>query len=284
MRAGGSGFATLAGMLRRLLLPLFAAFTLGLAPFTPTHLWEKLNRLAGESSDLTAVDWLDIALHGAPWIWLAVALVGVVYPIYMAATYDRFMRAIEERRLRGWRADLLAPLSGRVLEIGAGTGANLPHYPPSVESIVACEPDPHMRRRLRRRAQDPRVVIHEATAEPLPFDDDHFDAVVVTLVLCTVPDPARAVAEIHRVLAPGGCLVFLEHVAADSAENASLARLQRLLEPLWRPVGGGCNLTRRTLETLRDGGFELGEVQEHTFRRGGPLAGPFVWGSAAPHD
>ena len=153
-----------------------------------------------------------------------------------AKVYDPVLRITEEACLARWRDDLLAPLEGSVLEIGAGTGANLGHYPlhllradGSTERLVLTDPDAHMLGRLRRRPEAATAEIERATSDALPYPDASFDAVVSTLVLCSVPDVARTLAEIRRVLKPGGALFFLEHVAAEE-------RLQRL-GYAYRPVG-----------------------------------------------
>ena len=190
-----------------------------------------------------------------------------------AALYDRLMAGSEEACVREWRAELLGGLSGRVLEIGAGTGLNLPHYSRSaVTELVLAEPDAAMRRRLdiKAVAQGVKATVVDAPAEALPFDDATFDAVVSTLVLCSVSDQRAALAEVARVLVPGGRLVFLEHVAADAATTPERLRRQRRVEPVWKRVAGGCHLTRATEQAIRDAGFTFEveptrESMEHAF-------------------
>lgn len=169
-----------------------------------------------------------------------------------AAVYDVQTRPLE----RGWlgerRAGLLRDLEGEVLEIGAGTGASLPHYR-SASRVVATEPDPAMRRRLASR-MDQAVVpveIRDSPAEPLPDPDGSFDAVVYALVLCTVPDPDRALAEAARVLRPNGRLVVLEHVRG----SGRLATWQDRLDPLWCRIGAGCHPNRDTRTAIERAGF-----------------------------
>lgn len=195
-----------------------------------------------------------------------------------AALYDRMMKAVEDACLASWRADLLAPLSGAVLEIGAGTGANLAHYPDTIARLVLAEPDPVMRHRLSARAVAQGREVIGADAESLPFADGAFDFVVSTLVLCSVQDPAAALAEMRRVLKPGGRLVFIEHVAAT--DNPGRLRWQKLLEPIWRPLMGNCHLTRRTAEAIRAAGFALDEVKRESVRKTIPIARPSVRGTA----
>lgn len=195
----------------------------------------------------------------------------------LAAVYDRLLKASEDACLADWRAELLAPLSGTVLEVGAGTGANLAHYPPAVSRLVLAEPDPSMRRRLARRAGN-RAEVIDAAAEKLPFDDGTFDVVVGTLVLCSVRAPDLALAEIRRVLKPHGRLVFIEHVAAE--DNSGRLRWQRRLEPIWKRLMGNCHVTRRTEEAIRAAGFELKDVKRESLRKTIPIARPSVRGVA----
>jgi ubiquinone/menaquinone biosynthesis C-methylase UbiE len=195
----------------------------------------------------------------------------------IAALYDRMMKATEDACLSAWRAELLAPLSGAVLEVGAGTGASLAHYPPGVSRLVLAEPDPAMRRRLAKRAGE-RADVVDAPAENLPFADGSFNAVVCTLVLCSVRDPAAALAEIRRVLKPGGRLVFIEHVAAW--DNPARLRWQRRIEPIWKRLMGNCHVTRKTEETIRAAGFEVRDVKRESLRKAIPISRPSVRGIA----
>ena len=199
----------------------------------------------------------------------------------LAALYDRMMASTERACLSQWRAGLLDGLDGVVLEVGAGTGVNLPHYPPGVTRLVASEPDPHMRRRLveKVRAMEMHhVEVIDAGLEALPLADEQFDAVVCTLVLCSVPDPDVALAEIHRVLTPGGRLVFLEHVAAR--DRPARLRWQRRLEPLWKRVAGGCHLTRRTAEAIARAGFTIPDITRESMRKSMPIVRPTIRGIA----
>jgi len=196
----------------------------------------------------------------------------------LAALYDPMMKAAEDACLAAWRAELLAPLSGAVLEIGAGTGANLARYPKTITRLVLAEPDRAMRRRLAARAVSRAREVTGAAAENLPFADGAFDFVVSTLVLCSVRDPAAALAEMRRVLKPGGRLVFIEHVAAT--DNVGRLRWQKLLEPIWKPLMGNCHLTRRTAEAIRTAGFALDEVKRESLRKTIPIARPSVRGTA----
>ena len=163
------------------------------------------------------------------------------------ATYDLFIGPAERAGLRQQRHDLLTQASGATIEIGAGTGLNLPHYPPSVTRLVLIEPDPHMARRLRRRAAGSghTVEIIEATAGQLPLPDASFDTAVVTFTLCNVPDERAALGEIARVLVPGGRLLFLEHVR--SADPVIAAKQDSM--PFPYPLIG-CHPNRDTLAEI----------------------------------
>ena len=172
------------------------------------------------------------------------------------------------------RATLLAGLSGRVLEIGAGSGLNFGFYPPSVTAVIALEPEPYLRAKLieaARRAPLPVEVV-EGVAEELPFTSGSFAAVVFSLVLCSVDDPAAALAEARRVLEPGGELRAYEHVLSRSPR---LARWQNLLDrvQVWPRLGGGCHPNRDTLAAIEAAGFEV--VRLERFREDlGPLLAP----------
>ncbi|MBI4361695.1 MAG: class I SAM-dependent methyltransferase [Euryarchaeota archaeon] len=186
------------------------------------------------------------------------------HPVF-AALYDRMMAANERRvfsRLRPW---VLEGISGDVLEIGAGTGAGLPHYPRGAR-LVAAEPDPYMLQQARERARalGRPVEFHPAGAEELPFPDGSFDSVVGTLVLCTIPDPAQALGEVRRVLRPGGAYRFIEHVRHEDWRGA----LEDGLTPIWRVVSAGCHLNRRSGEAIRGAGFKAVRSREDSMPPG----------------
>jgi SAM-dependent methyltransferase len=196
-----------------------------------------------------------------------------------SALYDRGFKKSEEAGLREMRRELLSQARGRVLELGSGTGLNLELYPDSIESLTMTEPDPHMTRQLRKRlAESSRAAeVVEMGAEDLPFDDDSFDTAVVTLVLCTVPDPPAALQEIKRVLKPGGQLLFLEHVRSL---EPGLAKWQDRLEGPWRFLADGCHCNRDAVSTISAAGFDLGDVERPEFPKGVPLIKPMAKGSA----
>lgn len=195
-----------------------------------------------------------------------------------AAVYDRVLAGVERAGLAERRAALLAEASGRVLEIGAGTGANLVHLPADAGPVTLTEPSPGMRRRAERRIEllgRDGVTLVGAGAESLPFPDAAFDTVVSTLTLCTVEDPERAAGELRRVLVPAGRLLVLEHVGGTDAT----ARWQRRIEPVWRHVARGCRLTRDTRTTLERAGFDVSGVRDWSMPGGG-VTGPAIIGVA----
>ncbi len=198
-----------------------------------------------------------------------------------SALYDRCFKAAEEAGLRDMRRDVLAGARGRVLELGAGTGLNLELYPPDITDLTLTEPDPHMVKQLRKRVDETggAAQVVEAPGEKLPFEDDSFDTVVVTLVLCTVPEPTATLAEIKRVLKPDGRFLFMEHVRSP---EPGLAKWQDRLEKPWRFVGDGCHCNRDTVATIGAAGFELGEVEDGELPKAPPIVRPMAKGSAAP--
>lgn len=221
--------------------------------------------------------------------------------LLFARLYDRMVAPTEEACFQAWRRDLLAGLSGTVVELGAGTGANLTHYPAAVERLVLTEPEPAMLDQLRARLagtgpDGPRarpeggseadrpvlagtdVEVCRASASSLPVGDGEADAVVATLVLCSVPDPAAVLAEVRRVLRPGGQLVFLEHVAAEDRPRRLM--WQRRLDRPWSLFAGGCHLTRRTEAAIAEAGFAPGEVTHESARKTAPVVRPTIRGWA----
>jgi ubiquinone/menaquinone biosynthesis C-methylase UbiE len=195
-----------------------------------------------------------------------------------AATYDRMSAKGEEAGMAAHRQQLLARATGRVLEIGGGTGANLRHYGPGVETLTVTEPEEPMLKRLRKKAstEAPHVVLVQAPAEELPFEDDSFDTAVSRLVLCGVDDQSRALGELRRVLKPGGTLLFIEHVRSD---DPGLARLQDRVNGLNNFVVG-CDCNRRTLDSIRAAGFEVGDVEHTTMPRSPRFVSPLIVGEA----
>jgi ubiquinone/menaquinone biosynthesis C-methylase UbiE len=197
---------------------------------------------------------------------------------FLAMTYEPFLRRAENRGMRANRSELLGGAMGMVLEIGAGTGLNLQHYPHDLTELVLTEPVPAMYRRLRRRAAEkPKAVAIQATGSAIPLDDASVDTVVSTLVLCTVPDMQPVLAEIARVLKPGGTLLFCEHVLS---QDAKLARHQKRLAPYWAAFAGGCQCDRDT-ETALAGQFDIKRIDTAAWHGMPSLVQPLIIGTAA---
>ena len=196
-----------------------------------------------------------------------------------SALYDPLLWVGERAGMARRREDLLAHAEGRVLELGAGTGLNLPHYPDGLAELTLTEPAEPMiaklERRARRSANDCRVVA--AGAEELPFEENSFDTVVSTLVLCTVDDPRAVIAEIDRVLRPGGELLFLEHVRSDSNR---LARWQDRLHRPWHAFAAGCHANRATVDLLRDSPLKVEAVNHDRWSWMPALVHPLAIGRA----
>ncbi len=203
----------------------------------------------------------------------------VHHPIF-ARLFHRSSRLMESE-LGPHRDELLAGVAGRVLEVGAGDGANFSHYPPTVSEVVAVEPESYLRMHAARAAATAPVpiTVRDAVAERLPLDDASVDVAVVSLVLCTVADLRRSVDEIARVLVPGGELRFFEHVRSGRPHKA---RIQRAIDRprLWPRVGGGCHCGRDTIGALRSAGFEIEQCR--SFNIGAPCmhTNPYELGRA----
>jgi SAM-dependent methyltransferase len=219
---------------------------------------------------------------GLPPVALRASRPGVRSPLvadhpWFAAMYDRSMAIAERNGLAERRRHLLAKATGRVLEIGAGTGANLPYYA-DIERLDLIEPDGAMRKRLETRLDQVPVPV---TVRALSIGDVDlvggvYDTIVTTLVLCTVPDLAHAVDRLRRLLAPTGQLLFLEHVVGTGARG----RLQRAASPLWRRVAAGCRCDRDVVGALRAGGFVVTDLERFAMPMPNPLVRPAVQGVA----
>jgi ubiquinone/menaquinone biosynthesis C-methylase UbiE len=201
---------------------------------------------------------------------------------FFAAAYDRQNAKAERAGLGAMRQELLAGAEGRVLEIGAGTGSNLAYYGDGVGTLTLTEPEPPMLRRLQekaRRASSTAMVLR-APAEDLPFEDDSFDTVVSTLVLCGVVDQQRSLGEVRRVLRPGGRLLFLEHVRSDDPD---VARFQDRMNWLNRLVVG-CDCNRQTLAAIESAGFTISRVEHTTIPEAPKFVRPAIVGAAVAGD
>jgi ubiquinone/menaquinone biosynthesis C-methylase UbiE len=203
------------------------------------------------------------------------------HPVF-ARFYDWMTASIERAGLAEMRSALLASASGRTLELGAGTGHNLPFYTDAVTELVLAEPDPHMAKRLRAKLAEEgtrasEVSVIGASAEELPFDDGSFDTVVATLVFCTVKDPVRAAAEARRVLVEGGAFLFIEHVRGSSRR---LAGWQDRLERPWGFFTGGCHPNRATDQLLAGAGFWVDHLERGKLPKAPRLVRPMIRGVA----
>jgi SAM-dependent methyltransferase len=195
-----------------------------------------------------------------------------------AAAYDVVAAALDKAGLGQRRRRLLQRARGRVLEIGAGTGANLAHYPPSVEEVVALEPDGAMRRRLEDHLGEAAVPVsvESVTIEEAGFADHSFDTVVSTLALCSVDDLELALTQVRRLLAPGGILLFLEHVRSTGWRR----RLQEAAAPVWHRLACGCHLDRDVPAALRAAGLVVTDIERFKFPWGEPLLATAAQGVA----
>lgn len=201
------------------------------------------------------------------------------HPLF-ARMYARMSSRAEQRGQAHQRHELLAGLSGRVLELGAGNGLNFPYYPDTVNEVVAVEPEPYLRARAAKAAARAPVgvLVIAGVADRLPSEAASFDAAVTSLVLCSVPDQQRALTELFRVVRPGGQLRFYEHVVA----RVPLARLaQRVADAMfWPRVGGGCHLARDTAGAIERAGFVIESYERFSFAPAPLVALPHIRGSA----
>ncbi len=184
------------------------------------------------------------------------------------------MSGTEEACLSEWRAEVLADARGKVLEIGAGTGANIPFYPDGVE-LHLFEPDPGMLEQML--AKFPTANAVGGPGEQLPFEDGSFDTVVSTLVLCSVPEQAASLQEIRRVLRSGGAFIFIEHVAS---EDPLRLKWQRRWDPLWCRAAGGCHTCRETDSAILEAGFQIEHITRDSMRKALPIVRPTIRGIA----
>lgn len=202
-----------------------------------------------------------------------------------ARFYERMISAAEKAGLADMRRDLLAGAGGRTIEIGAGTGLNLPFYTPSVTRLTLTEPDPHMARRLRGRLDEDgppagiETEVVEAGAEALPFEDESFDTAVATLVLCTVPEVEASLAEVRRVLVEGGSLLTLEHVRGEGPVRSWW---QDRLDRPWGAIAGGCHPNRPTAERLAEAGFRIDSMERTEMPKAPPWVKPMIVGRVSP--
>ncbi len=195
--------------------------------------------------------------------------------------YDSLLAKSEEACLTEWRSELVKHVHGNVLEIGAGTGANILFYPKNGIELTLSEPDKHMRTQLEEKVKDEgldHVTISSHTIEENHKPDATFDCVVSTLVCCSVPNLASAFSEIKRILKPDGYFIFLEHVGAEKGTRRR--RWQNRLTPLWCKISGNCHLNRETEIAFKNAGFTFKEIKRESMRKATPLVRPTIRGIA----
>jgi len=206
----------------------------------------------------------------------------VNHPVF-ARFFTWFSQKMEPE-IGPYRSKLVAGLSGRILEVGAGNGMNFAHYGKDVTEVVALEPEAYMREKATDSATRaaPKITIVDGRATALPFEDDSFDHVVACMVLCSIDDPVAALQEARRVLKPGGQLHFFEHVRA---EGQAKAKVQKLLDDsrIWPWVAGGCHCSRDTVGSIEAAGFQVTQVCDETIGVNWGHTNPHVLGCASPH-
>jgi ubiquinone/menaquinone biosynthesis C-methylase UbiE len=188
--------------------------------------------------------------------------------------------SMRQKQLLPFRQRVIGAAEGRVLEIGIGSGLNLPLYGSAVKSVIGLEPSAELLRMARARAEAATrpITLLDASAEAIPLDSGSVDTVVTTWTLCTIPDAARALAEMHRVLRPGGTLLFVEH---GRAPEPAVERWQDRLDPLWSRFAGGCHLNRRIDDLISGSGFRIEDLENA--RLPGPRTHTFLYqGCARP--
>jgi len=196
--------------------------------------------------------------------------------------YDKIMQATEDACLIEWRKALLKQVNGKVLEIGAGTGASLNLYPSDQAfELFLSEPDQHMRSKLLDKLPSspfPHSHVLSCHAEAIDSEDNYFDYVFVSLVCCSVSDVSQTLHEIKRVLKPSGKLLFLEHVAAQ--KGSPRRKWQNALNPIWKKIAGNCHLNRETEQSIREAGFDIERIERESMRKAMPLVRPSIRGVA----
>lgn len=206
----------------------------------------------------------------------------VNHPLF--ARFFTWFSSVMEPELGPYRAELVAGLTGRVLEVGAGNGMNFSHYGENVTEVVALEPEPYMRAKAREAvgSATPEITIVDGSAAALPFEDDSFDHVVDCMVLCSIDDPVASLREANRVLKPGGQLHFFEHVGSSKPVKS---KVQRLLDNsgIWPGIAGGCHCGRDTVRNIESAGFDVTELKGMPIGLRWGHTNPHVIGCARPH-
>ncbi len=204
-----------------------------------------------------------------------------MYQWLWSKLYDKIMKDAEQKGLKDWRRLLLKNISGDILELGCGTGANLEFYPATINRLVLTEPSYHMCQRLKEKIpiyKLSNVEILNDRAESLSLPDRSFDVVICTLVLCSVNNLEKTLAEIHRILRPQGQLIFIEHVAAEN--NLRRYRWQCHLYFLWKHITDGCHTNRCTENAIINAGFKILNIGRQSMRGVPPIVRPCIRGVA----
>ena len=200
---------------------------------------------------------------------------------FFAFIYDPMIAKTEAACLQDWRKELLANAYGNVLEVGAGTGANLKFYPDKVEKLIISEPDEFMRKKLLQKLDDSSIKSHEIQSfgmEDIDLPDNSVDCVVSTLVCCSVRSPEESLKQVYRVLKPGGLFLFMEHVAAEN--NPKRLKWQNRINPIWKRISGNCHTNRETEKTILNTGFEIKEITKASMRKAPAFVRPTIRGIA----
>ena len=200
---------------------------------------------------------------------------------FFAFIYDPLIAKTEKACLQAWRRDLLASAYGTVLEVGAGTGANLGFYTKKVKNLIISEPDQFMQNKLARKLVSLKIQRHsikDFAMEDINLADGSVDCVVSTLVCCSVSCPQKSLEQVYRVLKPGGLFLFLEHVAAEN--NEKRLKWQNLLNPVWKRISGNCHLNRETEKYMLAAGFNIQQIEKASMRKAPAFVRPSIRGIA----
>lgn len=200
---------------------------------------------------------------------------------FFAFIYDPLIAKTEEACLKDWRKVLLKNANGIVLEVGAGTGANLAHYTDSVDELIISEPDEFMRKRLVEKLKGfdiNNTSIKDFGMEDIDLADNSVDCVVSTLVCCSVNSPHKSLQQAYRVLKPGGKFLFMEHVAAEN--NPKRLKWQNFMNPIWKRISGNCHTNRETEKYMLETGFEILQIEKASMRKAPAFVRPTIRGIA----
>ena len=200
---------------------------------------------------------------------------------FFAFIYDPLIAKTETACLKEWRKELLQNASGVILEVGAGTGANLAYYPDTVNELIISEPDKFMRKKLSEKLRSfdiKNVIIKDFGMEDINLADNSVDCVISTLVCCSVNCPHKSLHQAYRVLKPGGKLIFMEHVAAEN--NSKRLKWQNRINPIWKLISGNCHTNRETEKYIKQAGFSIQNIQKASMRKAPAIVRPTIRGIA----